>query len=110
VVYMHHPPYSSGPHGSTPSMRWPFKAWGANLVLAGHDHVYEHIVVDGLDYLVNGLGGATFYALGPAIAGSVARFNEAAGALFIEADAGTLRARFVTVDGRKVDEVVLPAR
>jgi tartrate-resistant acid phosphatase type 5 len=110
IVYMHHPPYSSGPHGSTPQMRWPFKAWGANLVLSGHDHVYEHVVVDGLDYLVNGLGGATFYAMGPAVAGSVVRFNEAAGALFIEADADTLRARFQTVDGRKIDEVVLPAR
>jgi hypothetical protein len=110
IVYMHHPPYSSGPHGSTPQMRWPFKAWGANLVLAGHDHVYEHVVVDGLDYLVNGLGGATFYTLRPAVAGSVVRFNEAAGALLIEADARTLRARFKAVDGRVVDDVVLRAK
>jgi tartrate-resistant acid phosphatase type 5 len=111
IVYMHHPPYSSGPHGSTASMRWPFKAWGADLVLAGHDHIYEHIVSgDGLHYLVNGLGGATFYAMGSPVAGSVARFSEAAGALFIEADSETLRARFQTVDGRKIDEVVLTAK
>lgn len=111
IVYMHHPPYSSGPHGSTPSMRWPFKAWGADLVLSGHDHIYEHVVgSDGLHYLVNGLGGATFYAMGSPVAGSVARFSEAAGALFIEADAETLRARFQTADGRKIDEVVLTAK
>jgi tartrate-resistant acid phosphatase type 5 len=109
LVYMHHPPYSSGPHGGTPGIRWPFRRWGADLVLSGHDHTYEHVVVDGLNYLVNGLGGATFYSLGRAVAGSAVRFNEAAGALFIEADAQTLRARFQTVDGRKIDELVLTA-
>jgi hypothetical protein len=107
IVYFHHPPYSSGPHGGTESMRWPFKEWGADLVLAGHDHTYERIVVDGMTYLVNGLGGAAFYALGAAIDGSVARFNETAGALLIEADAQTLRARFQTVDGRTIDDVTL---
>ncbi len=107
IVYMHHPPYSSGPHGSTEGMRWPFKAWGADLVVSGHDHTYEHVVADGMNYLVDGLGGATFYALGPAVAGSIVRFNETAGALLFEADATTLRARFRTVDGRQIDEVVL---
>lgn len=30
IVYFHHPAYSSGPHGSSFDMRWPFEAWGAN--------------------------------------------------------------------------------
>ena len=39
LVYMHHPPYSSGSdHGSTPVMQWPYQQWGASVVLAGHDH------------------------------------------------------------------------
>lgn len=108
IVYFHHPPYSSGPHGGTEAMRWPFKGWGVDLVLAGHDHIYERFVVDGLPYLVNGLGGAVFYSMGAGVAGSVVRFNEAAGALLIEADANTLRARFQTVDARTIDELVLP--
>jgi hypothetical protein len=107
VVYFHHPPYSSGPHGGTVAMRWPFKEWGVDLVLAGHDHTYERIVVDGMTYLVNGLGGAVFYGMGAPVEGSAVRFNEAAGALLIEADATTLRARFQTVDGRTIDDVVL---
>jgi tartrate-resistant acid phosphatase type 5 len=107
IVYFHHAPYSSGPHGATTSMRWPFKAWGADLVLAGHDHTYERITVGGLPYIVNGLGGAVFYAIGTPVEGSAVRFNETAGALFIEADAKTLRARFQTIDGRIVDELVL---
>jgi tartrate-resistant acid phosphatase type 5 len=103
VVYMHHPPYSSGPHGSTVELRWPYKEWGADLVLAGHDHDYERFDIDGLPYLVNGLGGAAFYAFGATVAGSVARFNESAGALFVEADASSLHARFQSVDGRQLD-------
>jgi hypothetical protein len=108
IAYFHHPPYSSGPHGGTESMRWPFKDWGVDLVLAGHDHTYERIVVDGTTYLVNGLGGAVFYGIGASVEGSVVRFNQAAGALLIEADAQRLRARFQTVDGRTIDDVVLP--
>lgn len=37
LVYFHHPPYSSGRHGSTPRMRWPIRKWGATAVLSGHD-------------------------------------------------------------------------
>lgn len=108
VVYMHHPPYSSGPHGSNVSQRWPFKEWGADLVLAGHDHIYERLTVDGLTYVVNGLGGATFYALRAPLPESQVRFNQSAGALFIDADAHALHARFVTADGRLIDEWAQP--
>ena len=107
IVYMHHAPYSSGPHGGTVALRWPFKAWGVDLVLAGHDHDYERFDVDGLPYVVNGLGGAVFYPIGTPTPGSVARYNESAGALFLEADATTLRARFQTVDGRQIDTLSL---
>src|SRR5438105_3897204 len=51
VVYFHHPPYSSG-NFEVPRMRWPFKGWGADVVLAGHDHLYERFEVDGLPYFV----------------------------------------------------------
>jgi hypothetical protein len=107
IVYMHHAPYSSGPHGGTAAMRWPYKTWGVDLVLAGHDHDYERIDVEGLPYVVNGLGGAVFYPLGKPVAGSVARFNTSAGALFFEASETSLRARFESVDGRQVDALSL---
>jgi tartrate-resistant acid phosphatase type 5 len=108
IVFFHHAPYSSGPHGSNVALRWPYKAWGADLVLTGHDHDYERFSIDGLPYIVNGLGGAVFYPLGAPAEGSVARFNEAAGALFIEADATSLHARFRTADGRQIDSLTLP--
>jgi tartrate-resistant acid phosphatase type 5 len=108
IVYMHHAPFSSGPHGSTPTSQWPYKAWGADLVLAGHDHDYERFDVDGLPFVVNGLGGAVFYPFKTPVPGSVIHFNEAAGALFFEVDATSLRGRFQTVDGRQIDAFTLP--
>ncbi|MEM9462202.1 MAG: metallophosphoesterase [Myxococcota bacterium] len=110
VVYMHHPPHSSGDHGSTQSMRWPFAQWGADLVLSGHDHHYERIEWDGITYVVNGLGGKPErYDIGPPVPGSVVRFNEAHGAMLIEATATRLALRFETVDGRAIDRHELAA-
>jgi tartrate-resistant acid phosphatase type 5 len=58
LVLLHHPPYSSGAHGSQARSQWPFKAWGADAVIAGHDHNYERIVRHGgFPYFINGLGG-----------------------------------------------------
>lgn len=61
IVYSHYPPYSSGAHGSTLSNQWPFAAWGADAVMSGHDHNYERLLVDGILYFTNGLGGQTRY-------------------------------------------------
>ena len=43
IVYFHHPPYSTGKHGSEEVMQWHFEDWGAHAVLSGHDHVYQRI-------------------------------------------------------------------
>lgn len=102
VVYFHHPPYSSGPHGSTRWMQWPFAAWGADLVLSGHDHDYERVERD-IPYLVNGLGGKDRYRFGRPVEGSAARYNAGPGALRLSADCSRLTAEFVAVDGTVVD-------
>ncbi|NJM05931.1 alkaline phosphatase [Candidatus Gracilibacteria bacterium] len=108
LVTMHHPPFSSGHHGSSDWMQWPFAAWGAQLVLAGHDHSYERLHVDGIPYIVNGLGGAARYAPGCCpLPTSAAFFNEEHGALLLEANDISLRLQFVTRAGVVVDAVSL---
>jgi hypothetical protein len=62
VVLFHHPPYSSGRHGNERIMQWPYRSWGAHVVVSGHDHDYERIHrteagCDRMLYIVNGLGG-----------------------------------------------------
>lgn len=62
VVCFHHPPYSvAKDRGPTVDMQWPFKEWGASLVLSGHDHTYQVFERRGLRYVVNGLGGDSIY-------------------------------------------------
>jgi predicted phosphodiesterase len=57
VVVFHHPPYSLGVKGVDLGMQWPFKEWGASVVISGHDHNYQVLERRGLKYIVNGLGG-----------------------------------------------------
>ena len=63
VCFFHHPPYSSArKHGSDGQLRETvepiFLKYGVNLVLAGHDHVYERIKAQkGIYYFVSGAGG-----------------------------------------------------
>lgn len=107
IAYMHHPPFSSGPHLSTDYMQWPFKESGIDLVFAGHDHDYERLSVNGLPYIISGLGGAPRYAFTTPIDGSQSRFADAFGAVLVEATESTLTARFITTDGKTVDQLVL---
>ncbi len=54
VVVMHYPLFSSGSlYGSFTRMQWPYKEWGADAVMAGHEHLYQRLNVGGLP----GLGG-----------------------------------------------------
>jgi hypothetical protein len=96
VVYMHHPPYSSGPHESTRRVQWPMKEWGVDLVLAGHDHLYERLDVDGLPHVTCGLGGAAFYPFKRALPESLVRFNAKPGFLSGRVRDGRVSLSFVT--------------
>lgn len=63
VCFFHHPPYSSAKsHGSDDSLRKIvepiFVRHGVNLVLTGHDHIYERVKPQkGIYYFVSGAGG-----------------------------------------------------
>lgn len=104
VVYFHHPPYTSGTtHGSSEWMRWPFRPWGADVVLSGHEHQYERLDVEGLLYVVNGAGGSRLYPFGPPLAGSRVRYNDDYGALFVEATHSSMSFQFITRTGKVVD-------
>jgi len=109
IVCFHHPPYSSGLHGSTTWMRWPFREWGTDLVLSGHDHTYERILVDNLTYIVTGLGGANIYDFGQALPGSQVRYNQDHGAMLVTAASEWLEIQFITWNGDIIDDVTLTA-
>lgn len=104
-VYGHYPPYSSSAtHGSTAQMRWPFREWGADAFLAGHDHVYERLFIDGMPYFVVALGGRSIYPFADPVEGSVMRYNDDYGAMLVTVEANRALFRFYSVSGRIVDE------
>jgi tartrate-resistant acid phosphatase type 5 len=110
VVYFHHAPYSSGAeHGSNLRMQWPFQQWGASVVLAGHDHDYERILVNGFPYFVNGLGGESLYTFGQPIPGSQVRFSGDYGAMRVDAATDHLTFQFVTRANAVIDTYTISA-
>jgi hypothetical protein len=86
LVYLHHAPFSSGTqHGSSESRQWPFAAWGADAVLAGHEHTYERLLENGIPYFVNGLGGRYVRGFADPVPGSLVRYGDDYGAMLVEA-------------------------
>ena len=107
IVYFHHAAYSSGlRHGNTAYMQWPFAAWGSDAVIAGHDHTYERINLDGIVYFVNGLGGKSKYTCAPVesrVTGSQVCYDEDYGAMLIEANESNIKFQFINRAGVVID-------
>jgi hypothetical protein len=92
LAYWHHPRFSSGQHGDTPSTQPLWQALydgGAELVLVGHDHLYERFdpmngagqadTAYGLRELVIGTGGRSHYSFNSIKPNSVVRNNDTYG-------------------------------
>jgi tartrate-resistant acid phosphatase type 5 len=109
LVLLHHAPYSSGGnHGDSPDLQWPFADWGADVVLAGHEHSYERIERDGIQHIINGLGGRkTIYPFGAPQEGSVVRYNQDYGAMLVTADDACINFTFYDRSDRLIDSVTL---
>jgi uncharacterized protein (TIGR03382 family) len=121
IVFMHHPFWSSGEHGSYTKFRAEygplFEKYGVDLVLTGHDHEYErsHPMTgdridreNGIPYLVVGSGGTylkDFATNKPAW--SAFRSNAAQSFLDVNVQGGTLEGRLVTTTGATLDSFTL---
>ena len=107
LVYVHHPPYSSGVGGSHAALQWPYEQWGADAVMSGHDHTYERIIRSGFPYFVNGLGGRNLHTFGTPVPGSQVRYNADFGAMLVDADTDDMTFRFYSRAGALVDTYVM---
>ena len=108
IVYFHAPPFVSNADKIVPVMNWPFAAWGADIVFSGHAHVYERLTIDGIPYIVNGLGGHSIYNFDdtPHPASEV-QYNGDFGAVLVELTASELTLRFVNRAGSTIDYYAL---
>lgn len=110
IVFVHKSPYTSdvvNAYGNT-VMRWPFKDWGAHMVISAGGNNYERILVDTVPYIVSGLGGApkTGFA-SPTVTGSQYRYNTMFGALYVTADDERLQVTFYDILGNIVDSLTV---
>lgn len=117
VVVMQNAPYTSGV-SDTPGAtyaRWPYKEWGADLVVSGDTHSYERYEVNGFPYIVNGAGGAVMdipSEFGPVIddpfLGIVTKArHELFGAVRFEIKCLELKIQFIGLDYVVKDELIL---
>lgn len=94
IAYWHHPRFSSGPHGNTPSVSAFWDALyeaDAELVVNGHDHLYERFAPQapngsldsdqGIRQITVGTGGRSFYDVKRLKNNSVFRLTNAFGVL-----------------------------
>ena len=118
IVLLHLTPYSSessgipanDDHGPHPIVQWPYEAWGADAVIAGHDHIYERLHFGTIPYLVNGVGGRSVRTPSiPIISETQTRFSSDFGAMKLMADATSLTFEFYSVEAGStlIDTVTL---
>ena len=111
VVVVHHGPWSSGPHGDNALLaeaKIPelFRAHKIDIVLSGHDHIYERGSAERLPYIVSGGGGAPLYRIKKAEASSL---HQEAVHHFVEATVTTDAIKFVALrpDGSAIERCLL---
>ncbi len=107
IVYFHHPPYSSGYHGSTSYMQWPFEKWRVHAVISGHDHSYERLQVGSLTYFVNGCGGAYLRPFADTLDASKVRYCDNFGAQFVDTYHDSLVFCHININDSLIDRFVL---
>lgn len=112
VVALHHPPFSSGQHGSTPGAQERlvphFVRHKVDLVLTGHDHDYERThPQEGVTYVVSG-GGCKTTRVGRSK--FTAYSERTLQFLHVAIDDDRLSGTCVRPDGSVADEFTLRAR
>jgi hypothetical protein len=111
LAYWHHPLFSSGPNGNNPQMQAMWRLLdeaGVELVMVGHDHVYERFAPQdadgrptpaGIREFVVGTGGAPLYGVSSVRPNSEVRGNHAWGVLKLNLRAGSYHWEFVPAGG-----------
>jgi hypothetical protein len=116
IAVLHHPRYSSSMHGSNTSVVPLWRVLhqaGADVVLSGHDHVYERFLrmapdgredpERGIRSFVVGTGGARHYPFLRRAPGSAFRLDQAWGVLRLTLREDRYEWEFLATDGRVLD-------
>ena len=112
ITVHHHPVYSTGPHGPEPSMvrdlKGLYEEFGVDLVLQGHDHIYERATLDGVTYVVTGGGGAPLYTPPTAMQEPTKVRASTHHWVRVLVSKAQLRLEAIDVDGNTIDDFIVP--
>lgn len=105
MVYFHRPLHSSGRYYDKPNevMRYPYKDLGIDVVMYGHDHIYERIMIDDMLYITAGTGGAGLYNFEEIHPDSQARVRDY-GAMRVTVTKTQMKFEFISANTRQVED------
>jgi hypothetical protein len=113
VAYDHHPPFSSGEHGSNGNVQARVVPHlvenGAQLMFSGHDHDYERTKeMDGITYVVAGGGGVGTRPAGRSSFTEIS--SEVLHFVYVEYDGHDLVLHAIDASGQEFDNYVVHPR
>ncbi len=119
LAIWHYPVFTSGPSNGSPESRVMREAWqvlfdgGADLIVNGHDHLYERFApqspdgrrndATGITQITAGTGGAPLYQFSGSVANSTAKMS-AYGLLKLTLQATSFDSVFLPVSGAPFDQ------
>jgi len=109
IILMHEPGWSAGGHGNSTHVQQkvqPLAKKHGALVVSGHNHFYARAVVEGVNHITTGGGGAPLYDPDPAMPGVVAA-EKSHHYCTLRATPKTLEFRAVRLDGSVIDSLTL---
>src|SRR5215211_4179244 len=114
VAYVFHKPYITAGNKHPPSEnKWSAaidkvaKANMIKLIIAGHNHVYEHSFNGGIHYVTSGAIGADYYSTSCKLPGAVKCLNKTQGFLKVSVGASLL-CQFIGMNGNVLDSFTIP--
>lgn len=109
-LVMHHPPmtaYQVADHMSkeTPGLVPLCEKYKVDALFAGHDHNYQHHLVNGVHYIITGGGGAPLANVDSPIPGVTQKVEKIEHYVRVKVEGKRARMEAVALDGRLIDSI-----
>lgn len=108
IVVIGAPPYTSRGGETYADLRWPYKAWGADLLLSGDDHLYERLLApEGYPLIIAGWSGHDPASSAAPNAYSLVQYDADYGALKITISCDEFKVEAINRVGTVIDTLTL---
>lgn len=115
-VTLHHPPFTAmgkrqaGAKKLAADLAPIFQKYRVQAVFSGHDHNYQRHIVDGIQYIVTGGGGAPLYDLDSPIPGVTEKAAKVENFVLVKIDGAQCAMEAVALDGSTIESFVIHSK